>query len=132
MEYNISQKQKQDRFDYHRHIAQTGKPTRQLRQTMTETFELLNLLQDNETAVPADTLAERMSELSLNLRDLGMREEALGIQTMCVVIHRGLVQQHGHSLATSWKLAQSLNNLSICHCVLSATERKQCKQQRSL
>jgi tetratricopeptide (TPR) repeat protein len=31
-----------------------------------------------------------------------------------VVIHRGLMQQHDHSLTTWWKLAQSLNNLSTC------------------
>jgi hypothetical protein len=80
MKYNIPQQRDQDKFEYHRHIAQTGKPTRHLHQTLTQTFELLDLLQDNETEVLAETLAERMSELSPNLR-----EEALGIQTMLFI-----------------------------------------------
>jgi len=79
-----------------------------------EMFKLLDLQQDNKTEVSAEALAGRMSKLSLNLCDLGMHEEVLGIQTMCVVIHHGLVQQYGHSLMTSCKLAQSLNNLSTC------------------
>ena len=67
-----------------------------------------------------------------SLRDLGMREEALGIQTMCVGgIHRGLVQQHGHSLSTSQLAQEDPSTTFPFACVLSATERKQCKQPAS-
>src|SRR5882762_8374972 len=123
--YRPHYRTKQSEIEYRRHIRQTGNPTRQLRAAIKETLELLDLLQGTQSEVSAGALAERMSKLSLSLRDLGMREEALGVQTFCVVFNRGLVQQRGQdrqSLEASCSLSRALTNLSACLAALGQRE----------
>jgi tetratricopeptide (TPR) repeat protein len=91
------------------HIRQCGKPTIQLRETEIKTLQLLNQLEDIAD-ISAEKLAEKMSDLSLNLHDLGMREEALGMQTFCVILYRGLGPR-----GTSRNLPLSLDNLALRH-----------------
>ncbi|KAF9507392.1 hypothetical protein BS47DRAFT_312788 [Hydnum rufescens UP504] len=69
------------------HQQPTGDPTRQLRETVTATLELLNELHDvREVQLDLAMLARKMNDLSRNLHDLGLWGEAFEVQTMAVVL----------------------------------------------
>ena len=88
------------------HLPQTGDPTRQLRETVSTTLQLLIELQSiRERKLDAIMLADKMDMLSLNLGDLGLREEALAVQTIVVVLCRA-----GRDMG---RIAGSLTRLSI-------------------
>ncbi|KAF9514640.1 hypothetical protein BS47DRAFT_868085 [Hydnum rufescens UP504] len=85
------------------HWSETGNPMQQLRGAISATLQLLNELQDI-AKVKLD-LARKMSDLSLNLHDLGLWEEADEIQTIVVELDRA----GGDTLV----LAISLNTHSV-------------------
>ena len=89
------------------HRPQTGDPMQQLCETVSAVLQLLNELQNMPHAkLDAAMLAGKMGILSLNLSDLGLREEALEMETIVVVLRRA-----GGDKAD---LGLSLNNLSLC------------------
>ncbi|KAF9503809.1 hypothetical protein BS47DRAFT_1490332 [Hydnum rufescens UP504] len=71
------------------HQRPTGDPTRQLRETVTATLQLLNELHDvEEVKLDSAMLAGKMNDLSRNLHDLGLWGEAFEVQTTAVALCR--------------------------------------------
>ncbi|KAF9504685.1 hypothetical protein BS47DRAFT_1490112 [Hydnum rufescens UP504] len=67
----------------------TGDPRRQLRDTVMATLQLQNELQDvGEIEFDLAMLAEKMDDLSTNLDDLGLSDEAFEVQATVVVLYR--------------------------------------------
>lgn len=101
----VNSQSKRDFVQTRRHLPQTGDPTRQLRNSILAILQLLNELEDMpRTKLDAATVAEKMGMLSLNLSDLGLREEALEVQTIVVALRRPRKDVAD--------LGSSLNNLS--------------------
>ncbi|KAF8342543.1 hypothetical protein F5887DRAFT_350425 [Amanita rubescens] len=87
------------------HRPQTGDPTRQLRETVMMTMQLLIELRSiGEKKVDATMLADKMLELSLNLGDLGLWDEGFAVGTIAMVLCRA-----GQDMV---RIAMSLNGLS--------------------
>lgn len=82
------------------HYSQTGD-----RETVSATLQLLNELQ-NVTHVKLDAATLASTQLSLDLRDLGLREDVLEVQTTVVVLYRA-----GGDM---YDAAGSLTTLSTC------------------
>ena len=111
--YDDTSKGKPD-FDVPMHIPQTGKPTRQFRQTIKATLDLLNGLEDGEAAAyHARDFSQDTFKLSVNLWDLGLWDESLAVQTICVDLCRGLRLENGGSQLHATNFAMALNNLFI-------------------
>ncbi|KAF9520146.1 hypothetical protein BS47DRAFT_1387488 [Hydnum rufescens UP504] len=71
------------------HWPQSGDPADQFRETVSTTLELLNELHNTAQAeLDVATLADKMSQLSLNLSDLGLWDEAFEVQSTAVTLHR--------------------------------------------
>jgi hypothetical protein len=84
----------------------------QLDLTARSTLEILHDIQNPVTLSSEECIAEKLSKLSLSLYDLGLEEETAEVQALCVVIYRGLIQQHDPQPSYSRSLVLSLERLS--------------------
>ncbi|KAF9507291.1 hypothetical protein BS47DRAFT_321154 [Hydnum rufescens UP504] len=89
------------------HRAQTGNPTQQLHETVLVALQLLKELHGTpEIELDSAILPKKMNKLGLSLRDLGLWDEAVQVQTKVVE----LLRVGGDPS----DVAFSLNNLSAC------------------
>jgi Tetratricopeptide repeat len=104
------------------HWPQTGNPTRQLHETVSATSQLLNELHGTpQIKLDSAILSKKMNELRLNLRDLGLWDEAVQVHTTVVELLRA---------GDLSDVAFSLNNLSTCLWDLGRNEQalKACQE----
>jgi tetratricopeptide (TPR) repeat protein len=94
------------------HYCPTGDPAEQTKDAIMETVQILRTLRTRESSVPVTQIAADLEDLSMQLLDLGMYEDARQTYLQVVRIYRGSTAEENRPAIIDARVARALIGVS--------------------